>query len=526
MKDCMREFTASLEKHIGNYRQPSFNVNNPTEIYNDVLGIPSHLKETTLQYGDEIIDSKVEEINQAYLDSLDEYIGAEVVVPGRNAEPVLAKVKKRKRDSSGNKVLDSRVYELEFPNGCVEEYSVNTIVENLVMQTDQHGWDVGLLDKIMDFRRDDSVAVLPEDGFVESYNGQKKPTITTKGWEALVRWKDSSSSWIPLALIKESNLVEMAEATIAFGVSKEPAFNWWVKHVLKHRERLINKLKLHVVRKGRLKFGIQIPGTVEEALRLDNENGNTFWKDAIDKEMKNSKVPFDLLPCGDKAPVGYKEITCHLVFDLKMDMTRKARYVAGGHLTDVPTSQTYSSVVSRDSVRIGFLIAALNNLDLLAGDIQNAFLSALTKERIYFHTGDEWKSDKGKVVIIVRALYGLKSSALQFRNFLANTVGNHLDFKPTLADPDIWYKPETAADGFKYYSYILVYVDDLLIIDKDPSYYMCMVQSDFTVKPGSIEIPKTYLGAEIHKVTYEDGSYAWTMSAEGYFKKVIANIKK
>ena len=55
---------------------------------------------------------------------------------------------------------------------------------------------------------------------------------------------------------------------------------------------------------------------------------------------------------------------------------------------------------------------------------------------------------------------------------------------------------------------------------------MNMVQSNFTVKPGSIEIPKTYLGADIHKVTYEDGLHAWTMSAESYVKKVIANIKK
>ena len=49
----------------------------------------------------------------------------------------------------------------------------------------------------------------------------------------------------------------------------------------------------------------------------------------------------------------------------------------------------YSSVVSQDSVQIGFLIAALNDLSVLAGDIQNAFLSAPTKERIYFYAGDE-----------------------------------------------------------------------------------------------------------------------------------------
>ena len=80
---------------------------------------------------------KTTEIDESYLDSLDEYIGANVVIPGRDALPVLAKVKKRKRDADGipigqsnpNPILDSRVYELEFPDGRVDEYSVNDISE-------------------------------------------------------------------------------------------------------------------------------------------------------------------------------------------------------------------------------------------------------------------------------------------------------------------------------------------------------------------------------------------------------------
>ena len=108
---------------------------------------------------------------------------------------------------------------------------------------------------------------------------------------------------------------------------------------------------------------------------------------------------------------------------------------------------------------------ALNGLDLLAGDMQNAFLEAPTKKKIFFYTGNEWKANKGRVVVVVRALYGLKSSALQFQKHLADSIDNHLGFKASLADLDLWYKPMTSSDGFKYYAYILVYVDDLLIID-------------------------------------------------------------
>ena len=534
IKQQLTNFMDSLESKIGNQKQPTFNVVSPSSIYYEAFGDSDDADDNVLPYGDEMIDVKTAEVDEAYLEALDEYIGVEVVIPGRDAQPVLTKVKKRKRAPDGtpsgtanaNPILDTRVYELEFPDGRLEEYAVNVIAENLMNQADSDGWDTGLLEEILDVRKDESVAVAMKDGYITTSSGQRRPVITTKGWDVQVRWSDQSTGWLPLSELKESNPTELAEFAIAAGVNKEPAFNWWTKHTMRRRDRIISKLKSQRVRKGRMKFGIDIPGTVDQAIKLDNENGNTLWQDSIKKEMINSRVAFKLLERGERPPVGHKEITCHIIFDLKLDMTRKARYVAGGHLTSVPTSMTYSSVVSRDTVRIGFLIAALNNLDILAGDIQNAFLEAPTKEKIFFYAGDEWKSDKDKVVVVIRALYGLKSSALQFRNHLADTLGNKLGFKSSLADPDLWYKPATDASGFKYYSYILVYVDDLLIIDKVPKKFMSMIQESFTVKPSSIEEPKSYLGADINKAYYPDGSYAWTMGSETYVKKAVKNLKK
>jgi hypothetical protein len=60
--------------------------------------------------------------------------------------------------------------------------------------------------------------------------------------------------------------------------------------------------------------------------------------------------------------VGHTWVPCHMIFDIKMDFTCKARFVAGGHVTHLPCSITYASVVSRDSVQIALLIAALNDL--------------------------------------------------------------------------------------------------------------------------------------------------------------------
>ena len=72
---------------------------------------------------------------------------------------------------------------------------------------------------------------------------------------------------------------------------------------------------------------------------------------------------------------GYQEIICHVIFDMRMDFTLKARFSANGSKTDAPVALTYSSVVSRDSVQLAFLIAALNDLGVMACGIGNAYLN-------------------------------------------------------------------------------------------------------------------------------------------------------
>ena len=81
--------------------------------------------------------------------------------------------------------------------------------------------------------------------------------------------------------------------------------------------------------------------------------------------MQNVCVAFKILADDESVPIGYQKIQCHMVFDIKMeDFTRKARLVAGGHKTDAPATITYVSVVSRETVRIALLMAALNDLEV------------------------------------------------------------------------------------------------------------------------------------------------------------------
>ena len=117
-----------------------------------------------------------------------------------------------------------------------------------------------------------------------------------------------------------------------------------------------------------------------------------------------------------------------MIFNVKIDFTHKARLVAGGHLTDPPTTLTYSSVVSRESVRLAFLIAALNDLNILVADIGNAYINAMTKEKVYTIAGKEFGDHAGQTIIITRALYGLKSSGAAWRSHLVQTLRD-MNFK-------------------------------------------------------------------------------------------------
>jgi hypothetical protein len=117
-------------------------------------------------------------------------------------------------------------------------------------------------------------------------------------------------------------------------------------------------------------YGVALPHSFKEAYAIDDDQtGTRFWHDAIVKEMSNVMLAFEFYD-DNKPPLGHIFIPCHMIFNIKSDLTRKARLVAGGHITDEPHKSVYLSVVCRDSVRIAFTIASLNGLRVFAGDVQ------------------------------------------------------------------------------------------------------------------------------------------------------------
>ena len=118
-------------------------------------------------------------------------------------------------------------------------------------------------------------AVAREDGFSIGKYGNKHAKWTTRGWKIAVELKDGSQIWIPLKEAKKGYPVELAEYAVA-------------QVTLNHMRRLVKKVKKKYW-KTTHKYGIRLPHSVEEALRIDQKTGTTFWKDAIKKELRVSR---------------------------------------------------------------------------------------------------------------------------------------------------------------------------------------------------------------------------------------------
>ena len=97
-------------------------------------------------------------------------------------------------------------------------------------------------------QKKDASDIAKVDGFIKSSSGNIHWERMTCGWKILVEWKDGSVDWVPLKDLKQSNPVDMAEYAVANEISYEPAFNWWVKENLRHRDRIISKVKFNYCR--------------------------------------------------------------------------------------------------------------------------------------------------------------------------------------------------------------------------------------------------------------------------------------
>ena len=163
----------------------------------------------------------------------DDYFNAEVMLPQDGEHVRAVRVIGQLKDKNGNvigsydpnPILNTKIYDVLFPDGSVQQYAANTIAENIYAQIDEDGYRYQLMDGIVGHRTDGR-AVKQSYGYVVSKNDKRTRRRTTKGWHFNVNWKDGATSWVPLRELKESHPIQVAEYVDAAGLKEEPAFAW------------------------------------------------------------------------------------------------------------------------------------------------------------------------------------------------------------------------------------------------------------------------------------------------------------
>ena len=191
-----------------------------------------------------------------------------------------------------------------------------------------------------------------------------------------------------------------------------------------------------------------------------------------------------------------------------------------------PNETVYSGVVSLRNLRLAMLLAELINLQLWGGDVGNAYLQALSKEKLYTVGGPEFEELQGHVLAMHKALYGTRSGGACWHDKLFDIL-HQMDFKPLKADTSIWMK---SSKHDNHYEYIAVYVDDQPICMKDPKAFCDTLKEKYSLKlkgvgPISYHLRCGYTRDEDGTLVADPRKYVEKM-LESYEKCLVVNQRR
>jgi hypothetical protein len=347
--------------------------------------------------------------------------------------------------------------------------------------------------------------------------------ITDKHVRLCVRFRNGEVQWTQMDAVKLQDPFPIIQYAKRNRLEKVPSFAW-IEKIVQDNDRLVQlarAFKAKVEQGPRYKFGVEVARGPKHGTQLDKINGNCLWKEATAKELQQINEYKTFREVTDEDDLSeYQMIPYHMIYDVKFDGRRKARLVAGGNWTVTPKEDIYSGVIGMDSVRLAFALAAMHNLDVCAADVGNAFLYGKTKEKVAIKAGPEFGEHAGKILIVDKGLYGLKSSAARFHEHLAAKL-RKMGFKPSRTDLDLWYRK--VGD---YYEYIATYVDDLLAFSKNPMALIEEVKKDYVLK--GVGMPEYYLGGNVEEVqdpSLLEQGIRTILSAKTYIHNVLGKLE-
>ena len=433
-------------------------------------------------------------------------------------------------------VLDDVIYQLER---IAEDSSSDELFDSIV----GHTWDQGRL--LFNIRwKTDGTSLVPFDDVHRDYPSETAEYIlankvgTSSGnytGGRYTRWARQYTRQYPVIVRR---LVRMASGVPTVPIDNNQPLLHFVNSNPVSGQRVVRRNTVHAQQQkqaarmsgtkrkkpGRLsrpvqtKYGVTVPRNVNHAFELDDDEGGTCWADAITKEVDSllQLDCFEFFPPDYKPSSDYQFTKLTMIFEVKQDGRRKARLVAGGHLIDPKGISSRSTVVKGISVRLLDLIAHRDNLQILCGDIGNAFITAKCLEKVYSRAGPEFREREGSIIVFRKALYGLRSSSRAFRAHFADFLKS-MGFVATRYDRDVWMRARETCDG---YDYLCTHVDDFKIVAKEPERWKDKISAAFLLK--SIGPPSYYLGNDYN---YSEQEGAWVLSCATYVKECLRKIE-
>ena len=280
--------------------------------------------------------------------------------PEDNGERHMAKV--IDIDDHGQTLEDIK-FKLKINKDQVEEImSYNQLMDYIQKGTDAEE-DPDSLFKFRD--------IVAHQGPLESTD----PNHKGSKYNVMVEWESGEVTYEPLTLISKDDPITCAVYAKKHDLLDTTGWKH-LKRYAKTSKRLIRAVKQSRIRQVRAsvryQHGFQVPRDYNDAMRLDKENGNTHWQDAMDLELTQIHE-YKVFKDTGKAkfhngkvvtPDGFQKIRVHFVYAVKHDGRFKARLVADGHLTKEPVESIYSKVVSLRSLRMVVFLSQLNNLEI------------------------------------------------------------------------------------------------------------------------------------------------------------------
>ena len=111
-----------------------------------------------------------------------------------------------------------------------------------------------------------------------------------------------------------------------------------------------------------------------------------------------------------------------------------------------------------------------------------------------------------------------------FWHHLRGCMGR-LGFNSSRADPDVWFRLSKRSTGEEYYEYVLLYVDDVLVIsERAEAVLRKEIGKDWILKEESIGPPAKYLGGKLREVTLTSGVKCWAFGSSQYVQSAVKNV--